>query len=501
MAIAEVAHPQGPTSDALLNARARELFREQRQRLDASIDRLFGALFIVQWIAEIAVALWISPLTWAGTQSQIHPHVWTAVFLGGAVTVLPLLLILKRPGQPLTRLAIGVAQALSTAILIHLTGGRSETHFFVFVSLALLAFYRDWRVLVAAAAVVACEHFVRGLFWPQSVYGINLASPWRFLEHSGWVVMEVGCLFLLCRQGLLESWGVARRQAELEATNRIVSDSNEQLRDEIAQRQRIQTALERAKNAAEAASRAKTEFLANMSHELRTPLNSVIGFSDVLSEQAFGPLNEDQAQYVTDILESGQHLLSLVNDILDLAKIENGSLEIQRGSVMVPRLVERAVQMFRERAVRQGLRLVADVDSNVRMIVADERRLKQMLYNLLSNAIKFTPEGGEVRVTVHPKENSVVLIVADTGIGIPLDEQRKIFDSFYQMDSTLSKNAQGTGLGLAMVRQIVELHGGTVSVTSEPGQGSSFIVTLPQAPTTTADDETQNAIVGEMAKS
>jgi signal transduction histidine kinase len=211
-------------------------------------------------------------------------------------------------------------------------------------------------------------------------------------------------------------------------------------------------------------------------------------------------LNEDQAQYVTDILESGQHLLSLVNDILDLAKIENGSMEIQRGSVLVPRLVERAVQMFRERAVRQGLRLVVQVDSNVRMVVGDERRLKQLLYNLLSNSIKFTPEGGEVRVTVRPEVDSIVLTVSDTGIGIPLDEQTKVFESFYQMDSTLSKNAQGTGLGLAMVRQIVELHGGTVCVTSEPGQGSSFIVTLPQSAGTMADDESQTAIVGEMAK-
>ena len=498
MAIAEIDGTQVPTNDNRLVARASELFWEQRLRLDASTDRLFAALFIVQWIAEIAVALWISPLTWAGTQSQIHPHVWTAVFLGGAVVVLPLLLILKRPGQTITRLAIGVAQALSTAIVIHLTGGRLETHFFVFVSLALLAFYRDWRVLVAASAVVACDHLVRGVVWPQSVYGVNIVNPWRFLEHAGWVVMEDIFLFVLCRQGLLESWNVAERQAELEATNETVLASNTQLREEIVERQRTQLALERAKNAAEAASRAKTEFLANMSHELRTPLNAVIGFSDVLSEQAFGPLNEDQAQYVTDILESGQHLLSLVNDILDLAKIENGSMEIQRGSIMVPRLVERAVQMFRERAVRQGLRLVADVDSNMRMIVGDERRLKQLLYNLLSNAIKFTPEGGEVRVTVRPEVNSVVLTVADTGIGIPLIEQQKVFESFYQMDSTLSKNAQGTGLGLAMVRQIVELHGGTVCVASEPGQGSSFIVTLPQS--TGAEHEAQTAIVGEMAK-
>jgi len=341
---------------------------------------------------------------------------------------------------------------LNTAILIHLMGGRIETHFYVFVSLAILAFYRDWRVLLTAALVVAADHFVRGLYWPQSVYGVTLASPWRFLEHSGWVAMEVMFLLLLCRQGLLESWSIAQRQAQLEATNVATEQINVQLREEIVQRQNAQRALEDAKNTAEAASRAKSEFLANMSHELRTPLNSIIGFADVLAERISGPLNENQVQYVTDILESGQHLLSLVNDILDLAKIESGSMELQRSPVAIGQLGERTVQMFRERAMRHGIRLVAAVDPAVGIVVADERRLKQLLYNLLSNALKFTPSGGEVRVTIGQTADAITLAVSDTGIGIPQDEQVRIFESFYQVDSTLTKSAQGTGLGLGCAR-------------------------------------------------
>ncbi|HEX3726661.1 MAG TPA: histidine kinase dimerization/phospho-acceptor domain-containing protein, partial [Pirellulales bacterium] len=321
--------------------------------MDSTTDHIFAALFVVQWIAEIVAAIWIAPRTWNGQHSQIHPHVWTAVFLGGAVVSVPLLLAIYRPGQASTRLAIAFAQGLSTAILIHLSGGRLETHFYVFVSLALLAFYRDWRVLVTTSAVVACDHLVRGLVWPQSVYGVDVISPWRFLEHSGWVVLEDVFLFLLCRQSLRESWNVAQRQAQLESNNEEIAAVNQHLRLEIEERQKTQRELERAKDAAEAASRAKTEFLANMSHELRTPLNAVIGFADVLTERVAGPLTDDQFQYVTDILESGQHLLSLVNDILDLAKIESGSMEIQRSVVAVPRLVERTIQMFRERAVRQ----------------------------------------------------------------------------------------------------------------------------------------------------
>ncbi len=459
--------------------RAESLYCEQRGRMDRWMDRSMAVLFLVQWLVEIVLAIWISPRTWSGLESAIHPHVWTAVVLGGLVISLPLALIRFRPGAHGTRLSIAVAQGLTVAILIHLTGGRIETHFYVFVSLALLAFYRDWTVLVAMSAVVAVDHFVRGIYWPQSVYGVATASPWRFAEHAGWVVMEDLYLWILCRQSVLEIWGNAERQARLEITNAEMTAVNTQLRDEIVERQRIQHELEQSKNAAEGANRAKSEFLANMSHELRTPLNSVIGFSDVLSERAFGPLNENQAQYVTDILESGQHLLALVNDVLDLAKIEAGSVEINLSAVDVGRLVERSLQMFRERAIRGGVRLSAKIGQCSDHFEADERRLKQLLYNLLSNAIKFTPEGGEVRVEVDFSADMLELRVSDTGVGIPHQLQEKIFESFFQADSTLSKNAQGTGLGLAVARQIVELHGGAICVQSEPNQGSTFIVRLP----------------------
>jgi signal transduction histidine kinase len=410
-------------------------------------------------------------------------------------------MIYWRPGRRVTRLTIAVAQGLTTAILIHLTGGRIETHFYVFVSLALLAFYRDWTVLAATSAVVAVDHFVRGIYWPESVYGVATVSPLRFLEHTCWIVMADLYLWMLCKHSLRDAWSVAERQARVEVTADEMTAINEQLRDEIAERRRAQQELERAKDAAEAANRAKSEFLANMSHELRTPLNSVIGFSDVLAEQVFGPLNENQAQYVTDILDSGQHLLSLVNDILDLAKIEAGSMEINRGPVDANRLVERTIQMFRERAIRRGIRLVGRIDEELGHIDADERRLKQLLYNLLSNALKFTPEGGEVRVEVLRQGEAVELRVADTGVGIAADQLEKIFESFYQVNSTLTKDAQGTGLGLAVVRQIAELHGGTVRAESEPGEGSTFIVSLPRAADELQADAVASSVDGPKTQS
>jgi signal transduction histidine kinase len=286
-------------------------------------------------------------------------------------------------------------------------------------------------------------------------------------------------LFLTCQQGLVEMLNVAERQERLETLNRLAETSNHQLREEIAQREQTQQELARAKTVAEAANHAKSEFLANMSHELRTPLNAIIGFSDVLSEQIYGPLNPSQHTCVNDVLESGQHLLSLVNDVLDLAKIESGTMDMQWESVDLVALAARLVQMSRERAVRLGIQVRGDVCPSLTCVRADERRLKQLLYNFISNALKFTPEGGEVTIHARQSEQNVVLSVSDTGVGIPAAEQERIFESFYQVDSTLTKNKQGTGLGLALVRRIADLHEGRVWVESELNVGSTFFFEWP----------------------
>jgi two-component system, sensor histidine kinase and response regulator len=466
----------GPSID---EPRVRELFEEQHQSVLRWTDYLFAWLLPAQWLAAIAAAIWISPLTWAGADSQVHAHVYAAVFLGLGIVALPVTLAWMRPGTIGTRHMIAVAQALMSALLIHLMGGRIETHFHVFGSLALLAFYRDWKVLITSSVVVAADHFVRGLFWPQSVYGTSIVSPWRFAEHAGWVLVEDVFLILSCQQGLREMLKVAERQASLETAHRLTEDSNMQLREEILERERTQHELERAKTVAEAANVAKSEFLANMSHELRTPLNAIIGFSDVLSEKIYGPLNESQQGCVTDVLESGQHLLSLVNDILDLAKIESGTMDMDWGNVDLTALVLRLGEMSRERATRQGVQLRVDACPRLKSVRADERRIKQLLYNFISNAIKFTPEGGQITIRAQSDQENVILSVADTGVGIAPDEHQKIFESFYQVDSTLTKSKQGTGLGLALVRRIADLHHGRVWVESQVGKGSTFFIEWP----------------------
>src|SRR5262245_10669833 len=182
--------------DDSTRARAETLFAEHLQDVRGRTDRLFAVLMIVQWLASIAAAYWIAPRTWSGPFSQVHIHVWAAFFLGGTITAAPVLLAWLYAGQPLTRHVIAVAQMMTSALLIHLTGGRIETHFHVFGSLAFLAFYRDWRVLITATVVVAVDHFLRGVFWPESVYGVQLLPGdlwvplWRSLEHAGWVIFE-----------------------------------------------------------------------------------------------------------------------------------------------------------------------------------------------------------------------------------------------------------------------------------------------------------------------
>jgi PAS domain S-box-containing protein len=199
--------------------RVAEIFDEHKQLVYRRTDHMFAVLMTLQWVAGVAAALWVSPKTWAGTESQTHPHVWAALFLGGAISSLPIVLALTRPGRPSTRYAVGIGQMLMGALLIHLTGGRIETHFHVFGSLAFLSFYRDWRVLVPATVVVAADHFLRGLFWPQSVYGVLTASEWRWLEHAGWVLFEDTFLFIAIRHGIGEMYSIAERTAQIESLN------------------------------------------------------------------------------------------------------------------------------------------------------------------------------------------------------------------------------------------------------------------------------------------
>ncbi|MGB2874116.1 MAG: HAMP domain-containing sensor histidine kinase [Gaiellaceae bacterium] len=255
-------------------------------------------------------------------------------------------------------------------------------------------------------------------------------------------------------------------------------------RDEIgalaADVNRMSDELQRLYRELETASRHKSDFLATMSHELRTPLNAIIGFSEVLHEQMFGELNERQLTYVGDVLEAGEHLLSLINDVLDLAKIEAGRMELELSEVAIPEVLRSAVSMHSERASHGGVELSLTTEPQEITISADGRRVRQIVFNLLSNAVKFTPAEGRVDVSARLDESQVEIAVADTGPGIAPEELETIFEEFEQ--SRDGKKVEGTGLGLPLSRKLVELHGGRLWVESEFGRGSTFRFTLPVEP-------------------
>ena len=252
--------------------------------------------------------------------------------------------------------------------------------------------------------------------------------------------------------------------------------------NDISMRKQAEQTLKKAKELAEMANKAKSDFLSSMSHELRTPLTAVIGFAEVLKDQYFGKLNEKQTDYVKDIFESGQHLLSLINDILDLSKVEAGKMELELSEINIRHLLEYSLIMIKEKALKHRIRLDIQIPEELSglEIQADERQLKQVMFNLLSNAVKFTPDGGAIEVEAKQVAQELIISVSDTGIGIAPDDQEKIFDEFYQVIGGKKDKTPGTGLGLTIAMRFVKMHGGSLWVESkEKNKGSRFCFTLP----------------------
>ncbi|PIG90680.1 ATP-binding protein [Gloeocapsopsis sp. IPPAS B-1203] len=257
---------------------------------------------------------------------------------------------------------------------------------------------------------------------------------------------------------------------------------------DISERKQVEIELRKSKEAIENVSKAKSEFLATMSHELRTPLNAILGLSQLLHQEIFGSLNAKQKEYVSCIYSSGEHLLSLINDILDLSKVEAGKEELMLALVQVPELCETCLAIVRDRAIKKGLQLTSQLDPQAVCCFADERRVKQMLLNLLTNAIKFTPSG-KVTLRVQKVPQGITFTVSDTGIGIASEHLKLLFQPFKQLDSRFNRQYEGTGLGLALTRKLAHLHGGNVTVKSTLGKGSDFTLLLPDYPQPTEDEQ------------
>lgn len=486
-----------------VQSRSNELLAISRRDIHESTDRVFTWLMPFQFVAGIIAALVISPRTWAGTTSAPHVHVWAAVVVGGLISGVPVWFTIYRRGEKLTRHVVAIGQMLTSALLIHLSGGRIETHFHIFGSLAFLAFYRDWKVLVTATIVVAGDHWFRGAYFPQSVYGVLAATSWRWLEHAGWVIFEDVILMLSCAVGMREMRKLSDKRAELEQANAEIearvarrteelsaSESrarrtagtlemvNEELKEKQQEYVRLNKALEEASKAAADASAVKSAFLANMSHEIRTPMTAILGFAEILKQHQDNPSDRINAANVIE--RNGQHLMAIINDILDLSKIEAGRMEVERTDCDVEELLKDVESLFQFRARDKGIEFAIRLGAPIpRSIKSDPVRLKQAIVNLVGNAIKFTRAGSVVlEVAGEKSEQQLVFRVVDTGPGLTPEECDRLFQPFTQSDVTTTRKFGGTGLGLAITRSLSELLGGHVTVQSTPGKGSTFTLTV-----------------------
>ncbi|MBX9724308.1 MAG: PAS domain-containing sensor histidine kinase, partial [Candidatus Obscuribacterales bacterium] len=571
-------------------ARAIYLFEQQKETICARTDKLFAVLFLIQWFGAIAWSLLAPTRSWEGQSSAYHIQAWQSALFGACIFVLPIYFIIKKPGTEATRLMVAAAQMLWSGLLIASSGGRIETHFHVFGSLAFLAFYRDWRPLLLGSIITTVDHLIRGIYFPDTIYGVSTPERWRWIEFAAWVFFCDIFLVRSIRHSVNDMRLMALRQAELEraksSTEQEVIErtaelkkSEQNLRDSeatiraifetaadsiitISENGAIETAnqtcekmfgyqfhnifgkhisyliqafgaesctqdtwprlrdmgrfhhgalrIEGVGNARfrgsfpieislsyidmkgrklitaiirdiserKEAERRVSEFYSIVSHELRTPLTSIRGSLGLLEGGIAGELPLETQELVGIARESCDRLIRLINDILDLKKLEAGKFEFNKVESSPAALLSMTIASTEGMAKERSVRLESGWTTK-QMIVADIDRLNQVLVNLVSNAIKFSPKNGVVELSATAGDGMVRFAVRDHGKGIAVSQQHKLFNKFQQVDSSDIREQEGTGLGLAICKAIVEQHGGSIGVDSDIGKGATFWFCVP----------------------
>ena len=452
-----------------LQERTARLHATQLQDVRRRVDGLFTGLMAGQWVCGVLVALAFSSLAWEDKARAEQSHVRVAVFLGAALSVLPWVLARWRPGSVGTRQAMAVAQMLWSALLIHLTGGRIETHFHIFASLALLAFYRDGWVLLSASATTILDHFARGVLWPESVYGTADPAWWRFLEHAFWVLVTDAVLLAACRVFQREAWETAERRAEAELAHEQKLHTQQQAlvraEQELREFQQQYSRIEKLATMGQMA--------ASISHELRNPLAAArTALSCVLLRVANlqEALTDSRILHFLDVTERELAVCArIISDVLDFARERPPQL----APCALRPLVDEVLGVVPPRA---GVRLVNGVPESLPVPMLDRELFRMVLVNLVQNAVEAVAPGGAGTVRVHAEGGAELpwrVRVVDDGPGIPAEVLSKIFEPLF------TTKTQGTGLGLAIVSALVHKHGGSLSVHSEVGQGTEFLIELP----------------------
>jgi signal transduction histidine kinase len=516
-------HPSSVKSLASSSPRGLQIYQERTQALYVRTDRLFAVLFVVQWVAGIVAALVISPQTWSGAESQVHLHLWAAVVLGGVISAAPITLALIRPGHLSTRIVVSIAQACYSALLIHLTGGRIETHFHIFGSLAFLAIYRDWVVLLPATLVIAADHFLRGLFWPESIFGVLSASPWRAVEHAGWVIFEDLFLVWSCVISDREMRGFANMQGAVEAVNTSVEQQVQQRTQELQQRtEELTQSLENeSRMESQLAQSQKLEAVgqlaAGVAHEINTPMQFINDNIHFLRECISGlfrvvdayqqnldsssgkkPWKERQALIaetkegcrfdkirvqIAPAIEESLEGIQRVVQILAAMKVFSHPGTTIKTSTDMNEAIRSTVTISKNRW-KESAEMVLELPDDLPRVQVFPAEINQVLLNLVMNAgdaiadklVAGGGEKGQITVRTSATETHLVIEVSDNGCGIPKEIQQRIFDPFF----TTKDVGKGTGQGLSISHEVVVgKHQGRIEIDSTLGVGSTFRIELP----------------------
>jgi signal transduction histidine kinase len=501
-----------------------ELFRAYEDRVYRRTDRLFFILLIVQWLVGILFACIVSPRAWSGAISSVHPHVYAAVLVGGMCCLFPLILLWRLPGQAVTRQAVAIGQVCFSSLLIHLTGGRIETHFHVFGSLAFLACYRDWKVLPTATVIVAVDHLLRGLWYPESVYGVAFSTPWRSVEHAGWVIFEDVVLVWSCFVSRREMRNICEQQFQkqelLDGLENRVQERTQDLESEIVERKRAEQELKELTTQLVEASRqaGMAEVATGVLHNVGNVLNSVNVSTTLICEKlqhsrlshmtkAVGLLREHESNLSAFLTAhpKGQQLPQFLGRITDHLVQENKALlqetDALRQNVQhirqivstqqsfarvfgvtehlkAERLMEEAMELNIAAFERHGIKLVRQY-SPVSPVLVDRHKVLQILVNLLRNAKQALREVNradkQVTLTIAAAGSGrVKMAVTDNGSGITQENLTKIF----QHGFTTKKDGHGFGLHSGALAA-KEMDGSLTVHSDGPGQGATFILELP----------------------